>query len=160
MIFCFFSSASMSASWAPSASPSGFLWTEINIVLQGPSASTMLSRSLIGRVLLLLVLFQLAEQFHDVGAPFQRGVKTEEKLRDKPHPHSSSELQANKGRGALETLEGFLFVPAVDAHEHLCVSQVISHLDIGHCNETDTGVLDLAHEDIGDLLFHLVADAL
>src|SRR5512144_2031085 len=150
----------MSASWEPSASPSGFLWTEINIVLQGSSASMMVRGSLICRVLLLLALFQFAEQFHDVSAAFQRGVKTEEKLRDKPHPHSSSELQANKGRRALETLEGFLLVPAVDANEHLCVSQVVCHLNIGHCNETDTGVLDLAHEDIGDLMFHLVADAL
>src|SRR5574341_200861 len=110
-------------------------------------------------ILFLFLVLKLVEQVHDVGAALDRVIVPEQDLRYGPEPHAPAQLRPDERRGAFQALERFFTAAPVGAHEDLRVLQVVGDLDPGHGNKTDAGVLDLSHQDVGDFIPHLVADA-
>src|SRR5919197_2155901 len=112
---------------------------------------------------MLTLLFDGAHQPHDAVAPGERAVEDELQMRDVAQVEPRLQLAVEEARGALQVrlrCLDLVFV-TVDAEVDARVAQIRRGLDIGN-RDQDAGqgsVLDLATEQISDLLAQQVVDA-
>ena len=107
-------------------------------------------------------LLELVEQVEDPGPALERVVELEVELRDPLQPEPLAELvtderhlPAHRGQRRLPLL-GL----ADHADRHPGVAQVRRRLDVGDRGEPDPRVVDLAAEDLADLLPQQLVDSI